>query len=232
MNFESAERYGISVRRLAAASAGASAAVAGGTSLLAGGVLGQATAPVAVVLAALAFYSVASAPRRLRDRERVSQARDSVLLLASARACLGATGSRAKTLLILRPRERTLADGVGVAGRRVLLGTRVEDALGSAAVGLSSYSASQALGSIAELRPESFDAGDEESRGLASSDDLSRETKLPLFMTVCFFAPIMLTLYAVFTHAYSPSGLAELVGLEFVAVDLAFYLTAYDRGRP
>lgn len=227
-----AGRHEFSGWKLAAVSAVAASVVAGGTSAFAGAALGHATAPVAAVVAALVFYFVASTPRRVRDQERVAQARDSVLLLASARACLGATGSRAKTLLILKPREPVLADAVVGAGKRVLLGTRVEDALRGAAAGLSSYSASQALRSVAELRPESFDTGDEETRGLVSSADLSMETKLPLFMTVCFFAPIMLTLYAVFTHSYAPTRLAELAGLEFVVVDLAFYLTAQDRGQP
>jgi hypothetical protein len=56
------------------------------------------------------------------------------------------------------------------------------------------------------------------------------ETKLPIFMTVCFFAPIMITLYAVFSHTYQPDRLAELGAFEFTIIDLAYYLSAADRG--
>ena len=51
-----------------------------------------------------------------------------------------------------------------------------------------------------------------------------------MFMTVCFFTPIMLLLYAVFSHVYSTDGLAELAAFGFVVIDLAFYLAASDRG--
>jgi len=83
---------------------------------------------------------------------------------------------------------------------------------------------------VASIGRVTFDSGDEESRGLASSSDLSRETKLPVFMTACFFTPIMLLLYAVFSHSYSGGSLAELIALEFIILDLTFYLSSGDRG--
>jgi EamA domain-containing membrane protein RarD len=48
-------------------------------------------------------------------------------------------------------------------------------------------------------------------------------------MTVCFFAPIMLLLYAVFFHLYDTMSLGELAAFEFVIIDLAFYMSASDR---
>lgn len=232
MKYDSLERYGISFWKLVAVSAGAAASVGAATLLFAGRVLGGASGPVVLVISAMAFYGVASAPRRMRDSERVAQARDAVLLTASARACLGATGSRAKTLLLLRPREETLREKVAAAARGVLLGFTPDGSLGRSAMDLASTSASEALRSVGELSPDSFDGSDEEARGLASSGDLNRETRLPLFMTVCFFAPMLLLMYAIFSRAYDPQSLAALCGLEFVVVDLAFFLSSYDEGRP
>jgi hypothetical protein len=51
-----------------------------------------------------------------------------------------------------------------------------------------------------------------------------------MFMTVCFFTPIMLVLYAVFTHIYSMDGLAGLAAFGFIVIDMSFYLAASDRG--
>lgn len=195
-----------------------------------GGVLGQAEPLVLLVISGLVFYLVVSTPRRMFDRQRVQEAREAVLLSASARACLEVTGSRPRTLMMVRPRVPSIARAVRESSRMVLLGTRVEDALWRASGGLASGSASVALRSLATLGPGGFGAGDEESRGLASSDDLSRETKLPMFMTACFFAPIMLLLYAVFSQTYSPSGILELVVFEFIVVDLAFYLSSAGGG--
>ena len=181
------------------------------------------------MVSGLVFYTVASVPRRLLDRQRVSEAREAVLLSASARACLEVTGSRPRTLAMVKPRDPVLARSLGGAVRMVLLGTRVEDALNSASAGLASYSAAATLRSLAALQPEGFESGDEETRGLAVSSELSRETKVPMFMTACFFAPIMTLLYAVFSHSFDAASLSELTALDFMIVDLAFYLSSGDR---
>ena len=101
--------------------------------------------------------------------------------------------------------------------------------MGESSHHLASYSAASVLQSVAAANARGFAGGDEESRGLAVSTELSMETKLPIFMTVCFFAPIMMVLYAVFTHTYQPEQLIELGTLEFAVVDLAYYLSAADR---
>jgi hypothetical protein len=141
------------------------------------------------------------------------------------------TGSRSRTIIALRSREPYLSKTILDLGRRVLLGSPVESAVASASGRLSSYSAAAALRTIAVLSPRTFDAGDEENRGLANSAELSRETKLPIFMTACFFTPIMLLLYSVFSRAYSPESLVELVAFEFIVLDLAFYLSASETGQ-
>ena len=230
MRSDALEHYGVSPLRLAGVGGALSSAAVAGAWLVTGGVLGQAGPEVMLVLGALVFYIVCSTPRRLQDRERIAQARESVLLSASAKACLGATGSKSKALAVLHPRDPSLAAAVTDAERRVLLGIRVEEALEEASRKLSSYSAESTLQGIARLRSAAFDGGDEETRGLTSSGELSRETKLPMFMTVCFFAPIMLLLYAVFARVYDPVSLSELAALEFILVDVAFYLSAPDRG--
>ncbi len=194
--------------------------------------LGGATAPALVVIGVVVFYIVVSAPRRLLDAQRVAQARESVLLSAAATACLSVTGSRPKTILLLRSRDPVISHTTTEIGRLVLLGARVPDAVAASAARLASYSAVGALQAVALLGRKRFDAGDEETRGLASSSDLSRETKLPVFMTACFFTPIMLLLYAVFSHSYSGWSLLELTALDFIVLDLVFYLSSGEGGRP
>jgi hypothetical protein len=230
LKFGSIDHFGISIPKLAAVGGAVSCAATLTAWVAVGGVLGQARGVILPVVGALVFYAVVSTPRRLRDRERASQARESVLLSAEAKACLEATGSRSRTLMLLRAREPALALGIGDAGREVLLGARVEDATSETAGKLASYSAAAALGGVAKLRPGLFDSGDEETRGLTISRELNMETKLPIFMTACFFTPIMLLLYAVFSHSYGPGNLAELVALEFIVLDLAFYMSASDAG--
>jgi len=230
MRFTSYDRFAVSPWRIVGVGAAGSFTAALLIRALVGDALGEAETPTLLVLAALVFYIVVSTPRRLADRQRVVQARESLLLSAAAIACLKVTGSRPKTLLLLRPREAALDTAVKEAGRRVLLGTKVAAAIADCSQKLTSYSAAVALRNLASMHPRDFDASDEETRGLANLAELSMETKLPIFMTVCFFLPIMLVLYAVFSHTYDAARLAELTAFEFVVVDLAFYFSSAERG--
>ena len=172
-----------------------------------GGALGEATAPATLVLVSLVFYILASTPRRLLDRQRLSQARESLVLSAAAKACLSVTSSRSKTLIMLRPRDLALGEATTEGARRVLLGTPVDEATRDSSERLASYSAAEALRGIATLKGADFASGDEETRGLVASSELYRETKLPMFMTVCFFSQILVVLYAVFSHSLEPAKL-------------------------
>ena len=196
-----------------------------------GDALGEARDAVALAVGALVFYFVLSFPRRLADSQRIAEARESPLLSASAAACLAVTGSRSRTIVFMRPRDPTLRAGMKEAGRKILLGTRADRALESSAQSLVSYTAAAVFRGLGAFAPEGVEQGDEEAQGLALSTDLSRETKVPMLMTVCFFTPILLILYAVFSHTYGASDLAELASLEFIVLDLAFFLSAAERSR-
>jgi hypothetical protein len=230
VKFASFDHLEVDPWRVAMVGATASGAVLLGCGLVLGSVLGPATTATEVVVALLVFYIILSTPRRLVDAQRVGQARESVLLSVASNACMNATGSRPRTLMLLRPAEPELKRTLVDIGRSVLLGTGVENAVERASRRLVSYSAATALRGTATLHPRTADVSDQEVRGLMNSSELSRETKLPMFMTVCFFTPIMLVLYAVFTHIYSMDGLAGLAAFGFIVIDLSFYLAASDRG--
>jgi hypothetical protein len=210
--------------------AGFSGAGSLGAYLAVGDSLGEGRSAAALVVAAVLFYVVLSAPRRMLDGERLAQARETPLLSASARACLTVTGSRPRTLILLRSEDPALAGSLKDAGRRVLLGSQVDGAVRGSTRTLASYSAAAALGAVASFSPRAIEQGDEESQGIAASSDLNRETKVPILTTVCFFMPILLVLYAVFSHTYDATRLGELAAFEFIIVDLAFYLSASERG--
>lgn len=230
MKFESLDRLEISLWKMLALGAAGALGSSLITSLSVGGSLGPASPAAAAVVGALVFYAVLSAPRRLSDAQRMSQARETPSFSASATACLAVTGSRPRTIVLLRSKDPAVNASLEDAGRRILLGTRVESAVESSARTLVSYSARAAVRGLAAFSPRAIAQGDEEAVGLESSSDLSRETKVPMLMTACFFAPIMLTLYAVFSHSYDPASLGELASFEFILLDLALYLSAGDRG--
>lgn len=231
MKFSSLDLFGVSPFRIACF---ASIAAAGGvllTRIATGDALQNAGWAVALAVGALVFYFVLSTPRRLADSQRLSEARESPLLSASTAACLAMTGSRARTVLLARARDPALKTSLEEAGRRILLGTGVERALEGSARPLVSDTAVTVLKGLARFAPEGVEQGDDEALGIAASSDLSRETRVPILMTACFFTPILLVLYAVFSHAYSATDLVELSSLEFIVLDLAFFLSAAERNR-
>ena len=231
MKFESFETFGLSIWRMLGLGVAAAALVGVGLGFALGDALGEAKAATLLVIALLVFYVTVSAPRRLLDQQRVAQARESLLLSASALACLKVTGSRSRTFMLIRPRERALSAAVKGTARKILLGTSVDAAFRESSGVIGSYSAAAALEGIAKAGPTDFVGSDEESRGLATSAELGMETKLPIFMTVCFFAPIMIILSAVFSRTYLPSQKVELGAFVFVVIDLAYYLTSAERGQ-
>ena len=230
MKVASYEVFNIGFGRIAIVGLACSALVAFGLWSLSGDALGQAGTAVILGVALLVFYMVMTAPKRMLESSRVSQARESLLLSASAQACLMVTGSRSRTFMLLRPKEPSLAAAVREVARKVLLGNGVVGAVAESK-GVTSYSAAAVLRAAASMRAREYEAGDEESRGLAASSELGMETKLPLFMTVCFFAPIVLTLYAVFSHTYDPPHLFGLAVFEFAVIDLTYYFSSPDRGQ-
>jgi hypothetical protein len=226
VRFATLDRLGVSLARIAALAGAVSAGAALLTRTITGEALGEGRDGAALIVGALVFYCIISAPRRIADSQRLAEARESPMLSASAATCLAVTGSRPRTILIMSPRDPVLKASLRDAGRKILLGTRADKALESSAQDLVSYSALAAFKGLASFTPEGVVQGDEEVQGLASSSDLSRETKVPMLMTVCLFAPVLLILYAVFSHTYGAVSLAELASLEFIVLDLAFFLSA------
>ncbi len=208
-----------------AAAAGAALVFRG----LVGGVLGGSTEDVQLIVSGLVFYACVSAPRRVGQASSCSESREAVTISAAAATCLSASGSRAKTLLSLRSDEPGIAAALKAAGRSVLLGVPVRESVRTASAHLASYSAANAVCGVADQSPQTLDERGEESEGITSYAQLSHETKLPIFMTVCIFTPILLVMYSVISRVTTPDDLAELVALDVVVLEIAFNFCSADR---
>jgi hypothetical protein len=228
LRFTSLGHFGLSTWRVSCVGVAAACACWLVTGLAVGDSLGEGKTAVLLLIAALVFYVVVTTPKRILQSERMSQAREAVIMSAGVRALLEVTGSRPRTLILFRPQGTALRRAFRGAARLALLGVPVSEAVDGEARNLSSYSAASNLRSIAAKG--SSDRGDDEVHGLASASELDKETKLPVFMTACFFAPIMLLLYTVFSHSYGLGNEMELSALEFVLLDIAYYLSSSERG--
>lgn len=221
--FASIDRMGVDPPKLIALGALGAAFTGMIIWLSLGDVLGGIIWEFDAVCSALVFYVVVSIPRRVIEARKVSQSREAVFLASVAAASSRVIGSRNRTVFLLRSREGEIEEALEDARRAICLGTRADAATASAASKLVSYSASNVVLGIGQRR-DVIPEGGEENQGLEASNQMAAETKLPVYMTVSFFTPIMLLLYAVFSHLSAPLQLAELVLLEVVILDLAFYL--------
>jgi hypothetical protein len=152
------------------------------------------------------------------------------MLSAACGSLAEVTGSRARVFFGVSSQERELKAALSRVRRELLLGRRVEDAVGEAAAALASYSASASLEATADPSNGGLRERGEEAQGILGADLLSRETKFPVFMTACFFSPVLLLLLAVFLHLLEPLQLAELLALEVLFIDAAFFACSPERG--
>jgi hypothetical protein len=180
---------------------------------------------LSLLVAAVAFYLAATLPRRLEGAAALAQAREAPALAVMGSAILEATHSTTRAILLLRSSDEIVSSTLLDVRRRVLLGHPAEVAVAQAGR-LASGSANEVLGSIAAPEHPRITEEGEEARGISDSSRMADESKLPLFTAVAFFAPIMLVLYAIMGHVTDPFGLAELVGLQVVLLDIAFYFSS------
>jgi hypothetical protein len=215
------------------AAVGGAAASASGLLLqvASGGVLGAGAPELDLVVGAVVFYMVVSFPKRLMEASSLSQSREASSLSVMAAIDFEATHSRSRTMLMLMPSDTGIRQVLERVKRAILLGETASSAVNESVGTLTSYSAAEALRKAATMSPESMEEGGEENRGIVSALQLGEESKLPLFMTVCFFTPIMLLLYAVFSRLEDPRSLMELLGVQLVVLDLSFHFTSSERRR-
>jgi hypothetical protein len=231
MRFGSLEHYGVNTWRLALVATAAAVICAAGVLLAAGGVLGTAAPGLVLVVGSIAFYLVATVPKRMLETSAMLQSKEAPSLAVMASVDFEATRSRSRTILMMMPVDRELAAEVTGAKRAILLGASPEQAADASAKRLAAYSAGSAVRKAATMTPESIEEGGEESESMAVALRLGEESKLPVFMTACFFTPILLLLYALFSHLESPENLAELAFVQIVVLDVAFHVCSTGNRR-
>lgn len=198
--------------------------------LLTRDVLESSSLPLSILMSSFVFYFGLSFPGRLAEAARLAQSREAPALAVMGAASLEATHSRTKAILLLRSGDRDVSATLLGARRRILQGYPADVAVIRGAT-LASSSAEDVLRSIASPERTGMVEGGEESQGIVQSSQLSDESKLPMFTAVAFFAPIMLLLYVIMSHVGEPTRLAEVVALQVVILDIAFYFSSADRWR-
>ncbi|MDG7022830.1 MAG: hypothetical protein JRN07_05455 [Nitrososphaerota archaeon] len=233
MRFESWDRLGLDQARAAGFVLTASAVLflivaTAGSQLGAG----AGSAILAAMAACGAAYLLATSPRRTIRAAAFQQTLESPSLAASSNIFLKATGSRSKTLLMVRSEEPLLRAFLSDLRRRVLLGYDAPAAARGADPSrhLFSESATAIVDSVVGADRAWVDEGGEELDMILGSSGLDDETKLPVLMAVAFFVPIMLVLFAAIAKETGPVSVAALFVVELVIVDLTLAASSSAAG--
>lgn len=231
MRIRSLEHYGIDGKKLALVALAVGIFSASTIGFLTGGIVGSGAVALELMMGIASFYIVLSLPKRMLNATAMAQSKEATSLAVMASTNFEATGSRSKALLFLRSGVPEVSRFLRSSRRKILLGYTVEEATAEAGRLLSSYSLTNVIrGSSAPMG--AIEEGGEEVQGRIQSSALEEETRLPIFVTVCFFSPIMLLLYAAFSHVSMPSEMAELVVLQAAILEVSHQLSASGNWSP
>lgn len=150
--------------------------------------------------------------------------------MAATAVDLKATGSAGRTVLLMEAAEAELRKCLEEAKRGVLLGCPPEAAVNDACSRISHQAISNGLLSVLASKREVPEEG-EDAESMVSYASLAEETKVPLFIAVSFFAPIMLLLLVLLGGQETFRAIAEVVALDIIILDVAFTFSAAERRR-
>ncbi len=223
MRIQSWEQVGLDQARAAAFTLCSAAALFAVVAVV-GGVLrlGSVSLVLGAMAGAGAGYLISTGPRRTLRVAAFRQTVEAPPFAASSNIYLKSTGSRSKTFLMLRAEEPLLGSFLAEVRRRVLLGYDASSATAGARPESHVFSESvkTVINSVVGVDGERIDQGGDELDGILNSGGLDEETKMPLFIAVSFFLPIMLMLFAAITKGTGPEAMAALVVLEVILLDL------------
>lgn len=225
------DTFGLNRRRAMAFVAAAAAAAFMTVILLGYSLLGQLAYVLAAIVSLATGYTVAATPKRSLEQSALVQAREAPTLAASAAIYLQSTRSRSKTILMLRSSEARLASLFGDMRRRVFLGMDLDEGQSSPDVYMQSDSVRRIVRSVIRANGTKLRDQGEELQSMLSSSQSGEETKFPVFMTISFFLPIMLMLFAALAHHTDPVAMATLTLIEIVVLDLALSFSSTERRR-
>ena len=190
--------------------------------------LGSLAAVLGLMAGGSAFFLVCTAPGRAIRVAAFRQTMEAPSFAAASNIYLKSTASRSKTLLMLRAEEPRLRALLTEARRSVLLGYDASAAIEGAVPEdhVFSESVKAVIGSVSGAERARVEEGSEELDAMLNSSGLDEETKLPLFIAVAFFLPIMLMLFAAVTKGTGPVAMGALVVLELVILDIALAVSS------
>jgi hypothetical protein len=225
------DALGLSRKRMSVIVMGVGLLVACSLATLTYQFLGQLALALGAVVGLGSGYAVAAIPRRSIERSALEQARESPALAAAASVYLQSSGSKSKTVLMLRSEEPRLSAILGELRRTTLLGMDPAESYARMGGKVESESVSKILAAVVRAQGERLIDEGEELEGMVLASLSKEETKFPVFLTVCFFLPIMLMLLAAIGHHTDPIAMVSLSFLELVVLDLALVLSSTERKR-
>jgi hypothetical protein len=193
--------------------------------------LGELSSAFSIVFAVGSAYLIMSEPTRSFDKANLMQAREAPVLAAAVAVHLQTTGSKSKAILMLNSEEEELSLMFDDLKRRTLLGIDPAISIRDLSPRIASTSVFRILYSIIDHASKRLEDAGEEMEGIFRASAMSEETKVPIFIAVSFFTPIMLVLLAAIMPGISLFTISSLALLQFVILDLTFSFSSTERKK-
>ncbi len=229
MRIASWEHYGLSYRRMLGISFGIGAGATIASYLLTSALLGEVSPLISGAVGVGFSYLAITAPKRGMQRSALAQAREAPVLAASTTVHLQTTGSRSKTLLTLRSQDDDMQRYLLSVRRQVMLGLDPRSAVQGQERRPASESVRRILQSLSESSSSRMTADSVELEGIQSASALGEETKVPVFVAVVFFTPIMLVLFSALSKNTGVFSLLSILFLQIIVLDLAYAISSSER---
>lgn len=229
MKIASWEHYGLSYRRMLGISFGIGAGVAVASYLLTSALLGDVSPLISGAVGVGFGYLAVTAPKRRLQRSALAQAREAPVLAASTTVHLQTTGSRSKTLLTLRSQDDEMQRYLLSVRRQIMLGFDPRSAVQGQEGTPASESVRRIMLSLSESSGGRITADSVELEGMQSASVLGEETKVPVFVAVVFFTPIMLILFSALSKNTGVFSLLSILLLQIVVLDLTYAISSSER---
>jgi hypothetical protein len=183
---------------------------------------------VSSVLGITAGYIILTEPLRIRRLSRILQSSETPLFSSFINVASIVSGSRTRPIILIDQKQFSFSQSIKEAKRAVLLGYSLEKSLEVLEKNITSSSLLSALKTYRSKNRGSLALYDEYTQQVLDSM-LSYETKVPIFVAVVFFAPILLTFFVITAHLFSPVQLIYMILLDILIVDIGFLYSSSER---
>lgn len=192
--------------------------------------IGETGIIVSTFISLTSGYIVATEPLRDARYKGLIQSSEAGIFSSFINTSNIVSGSRTRPILLLHSEDFSFSNELKEVKRFIMLGNSLETSFGRIEKRVFSSSLFSSITSYVSRSGRRRIEYEYEYSSYLSSSMIEQETKVPIFVAVVFFSPILLTFLSVIAHIYSTIELFYLFLLNLLLSDVAYFYSSTERG--